>query len=46
MHQTNACKLTFEGGAEGILLDVEGEEVAVGEVLGKVLGLFDAANPG
>ena len=40
----NKCKLTFEGYAEGHLLDLEGEEEADGEVLGNALGLVDSAN--
>ena len=39
----NKCKLTFDGYAEGELLDIDSEEVADGELLGNALGLFDSA---
>ena len=37
-------KLTFEGDDEGIALELDGEELAVCELLGDGLGLFDSAN--
>ena len=38
-----ACR-TFDGYVEGYLLEVDGEEVAVGTLLGDALGLPDSAD--
>ena len=35
---------TFEGYVEGDLLEVDGEDVAVGTLLGDMLTLLDSAN--
>ena len=37
-------KLTLEGDEEGSALELDGEELAVGVLLGNVLGLLDWAN--
>ena len=37
-------KLTLDGDDEGPALELDGEELAIGELLGDSLGLFDLAN--
>ena len=38
------CQLTCKGDDEGKALDFDGEELAIGKLLGNVLGLLDSGD--